>query len=98
YRAAGADGLFAPGLTDEAGIAALVAATDMPLNLLAYPGLPEAKRLEAMGVRRLSAGSGLASAAYGRAAALARDFLVDGASEPMMAGGLPWSEMNALMA
>lgn len=97
YRAAGADGLFAPGLTEEAGIARLVAATDMPLNLLAWPGLPEAKRLEALGVRRLSAGSGLASAAYGRAAALARDFLVDGASEPMMAGGLPWSEMNALM-
>ncbi len=97
YRAAGADGLFAPGLTDEAGIARLVAATDMPLNLLAFPGLPEAKRLEALGVRRLSAGSGLASAAYGRVAALTRAFLVDGESGPMMEGGLPWSEMNALM-
>lgn len=97
YRAAGADGLFAPGLTDEAGIARLVAATDMPLNLLAWPGLPGASTLEALGVRRLSAGSGLASAAYGHTAALARDFLADGNPERMMEGGLPWSEMNALM-
>jgi 2-methylisocitrate lyase-like PEP mutase family enzyme len=97
YAAAGADGFFAPGLVEPAGIAALTAGTPLPVNLLAFPGLPGAEALERLGVRRLSAGSGLASAAYGRTAALTRDFLVDGASEPMMTGGLPWSEMNALM-
>ena len=97
YRAAGADGLFAPGLVEEAGIADMVKATDMPLNLLAYPGLPEAKRLEALGVRRLSAGSGIVGAALGRAAALTRDFLVDGRSEPLGEGALSWGELNALM-
>ena len=97
YAAAGADGFFAPGLVETAGIAALTAGTSLPVNLLAFPGLPGAEALERLGVRRLSAGSGLASAAYGRTAALTRDFLVDGASEPMMAGGLPWAEMNALM-
>lgn len=97
YRAAGADGLFAPGLVDEAGIAQLVAATDMPLNLLAYPGLPDAARLEALGVRRLSAGSGIVGAALGRAAALTRGFLADGRSAPLGEGALGWGELNALM-
>jgi len=68
YRAAGADGLFAPGLVDEAGIAQLVAATDMPLNLLAFPGLPDAARLEALGVRALSGGPGHVGGVAGRAA------------------------------
>lgn len=97
YEAAGADGFFAPGLVEPAGIAALTAGTPLPVNLLAFPGLPGAAELERLGVRRLSAGSGLASAAYGRIAALARTFLADGNPAPMMEGGLPWAEMNALM-
>lgn len=97
YAAAGADGFFAPGLVEPAGIAALTAGTPLPVNLLAFPGLPGAAELERLGVRRLSAGSGLASAAYGRVASLTRAFLADGASAPLMEGGLPWAEMNALM-
>ncbi len=97
YRAAGADGLFAPGLVDEADIAALVRATEAPLNLLAFPGLPDAKRLEALGVRRLSAGSGIVGAALGRAAALTKGFLADGRSAPLSEGALGWGEINALM-
>lgn len=97
YAAAGADGFFAPGLVDAGDIAAMVAATPLPLNLLAYPGLPDAETLKGLGVRRLSAGSGLASAALGRAATLARDFLADGRSAPMMQGALGWAEVNAMM-
>ena len=97
YRAAGADGLFAPGLTDEAAIAELAGATDMPLNLLAFPGLPDAQTLEGLGVRRLSAGSGVVGAALGRAAALTRGFLADGGSAPLMEGELCWGELNAMM-
>jgi 2-methylisocitrate lyase-like PEP mutase family enzyme len=97
YRAAGADGLFAPGLADPAGIAELTAGTPLPVNLLAWAGLPGAAELERLGVRRLSAGSGIASAVYGRAATLARGFLVDGLSEPMGEDALSWGEMNALM-
>lgn len=97
YEASGADGLFAPGLIDPAGIATLTAATPLPVNLLAWPGLPEAAELERLGVRRLSAGSGLASAAYGRTAALARAFLSTGESGPMTLDTLGWAEMNALM-
>lgn len=97
YADAGADGFFAPGLTAEADIAALVAATPLPVNLLAFPGLPDAPTLTRLGVRRLSAGSGLISAAFGRAADLTRAFLTDGRSAPMMEGALGWAELNAMM-
>lgn len=97
YAAAGADGLFAPGLVDENDIKALVAATALPLNLLAFPGLPDAAALEALGVRRLSAGSGICGATWGRASTLSKGFLSDGRSEPLSEGALGWGEVNALM-
>lgn len=97
YQAAGADGLFAPGLVEPEGIAALTAGIPLPVNLLAFPGLPGAAELERLGVRRLSAGSGLSSAAYGRAATLAAGFLQTGETAPMLEGALGWGEMNAVM-
>ncbi|MGW4110254.1 isocitrate lyase/PEP mutase family protein [Actinosynnema sp. NPDC004786] len=60
YVDAGADGIFVPGLADERGIAALVAALDVPLNVL--PVLPTAT-LRDLGVRRVSTGSLLFRAA-----------------------------------
>ena len=53
--------------------------------------------LERLGVRRLSAGSSIASAVYGRARALAAGFLADGASAPMGEDAIGWGEMNGLM-
>ncbi|MFN3932065.1 MAG: isocitrate lyase/phosphoenolpyruvate mutase family protein [Brevundimonas sp.] len=97
YQAAGADGLFTPGLTDPADIAAMVGATPLPLNLLAFPGLADARTLEGLGVRRLSAGSGIVGAVWGRAARLTEGFLADGRSEPLKDGAMAWGEINALM-
>jgi 2-methylisocitrate lyase-like PEP mutase family enzyme len=98
YRAAGADGIFVPGVTDENDIRAIAAAVGLPLNVLARPGLPPASVLEGLGVRRLSAGSGLASAAFGKIASLAAEFLRTGASDPLSEGARPYAEINALMA
>ena len=97
YADAGANGLFFPGLTDATDIAAVVASTPLPVNLLAFPGLPDAETLTRLGVRRLSAGSGLISAALGRAADLTRAFLKDGRSAPMMEGALGWAALNGMM-
>jgi 2-methylisocitrate lyase-like PEP mutase family enzyme len=65
YRAAGADCLFAPGVVDRGTIAALVREVDGPLNVLAGPGCPPVPELEALGVRRLSLGSGVMRASLG---------------------------------
>lgn len=97
YRAAGADGLFVPAVAGAGDIRTIAAAVPLPLNVLAWPGLPAAAELEALGARRLSAGSGIARAAYDRVASLAAGFLGDGASDPMMQGKMTYAEINALM-
>jgi len=86
YRAAGADCLYAPGLTDPADIAAVVAAVAAPVNVLALPDAPTVAELGALGVRRVSTGSLLASAAYGTLLAGARELLADGSSAYARAG------------
>ncbi|TDT39807.1 2-methylisocitrate lyase-like PEP mutase family enzyme [Streptomyces sp. BK208] len=67
YREAGADGVFVPGLTDHALIAALTARLDVPLNVLYTPGGPTLAHLADLGVRRVSLGSLLYRRALGAA-------------------------------
>jgi 2-methylisocitrate lyase-like PEP mutase family enzyme len=98
YRAAGASGLFAPGVVDEAEIAALVAGTDMPVNVLAWTGLPDARRLEQLGVRRLSAGSAIAEAMLGHVLAMMREFVASGRIDAGGAKAATYGEVQALMA
>jgi 2-methylisocitrate lyase-like PEP mutase family enzyme len=86
YRAAGADVLYAPGLTDPADIAAVVAAVHAPVNVLALPDAPTVAELGRLGVRRVSTGSLLAGAAYGAMLAGARELLTDGGSAYARAG------------
>jgi 2-methylisocitrate lyase-like PEP mutase family enzyme len=57
FAAAGADGVFVPGVADAGTIAALTAQTTLPLNVLAGPSTPAVPALEALGVRRVSVGS-----------------------------------------
>ncbi len=64
YQAAGADGLFLPGLADLAVARRLSGLTPLPLNLMSLPGLPGADALRQAGVRRLSAGASLFKACY----------------------------------
>ncbi len=97
YREAGASSIFAPGLTDLAGLAQLVKDVVLPLNVLAWPGLPDAAALESIGVRRLSAGSGIGKAVLGRTFELAKAFLADGRSEPLTQGPLTNPELNGMM-
>lgn len=98
YRAAGADGLFVPGLTDEAQVRAIATGAGLPLNLLARPALPAAAELQGWGVRRLSAGSDIAQSMFARTAALAGGFLRDGDSAPLGADAMAYSQLNALFA
>lgn len=96
YRAAGADGLFMPGVTEPETIKVLVD-LGTPLNLLARPTLPDAKALETLGVRRLSAGSNIAAAAYATTDRLTRGFLADGDSRPQATEAFDYGALNGLM-
>lgn len=67
YQDAGADVLYAPGLTQRADIATVLREIDRPLNvLIGLPGMSlDAPQLMALGVRRVSVGGSLARAALG---------------------------------
>jgi 2-methylisocitrate lyase-like PEP mutase family enzyme len=78
YQQAGADVLYAPGLTRLEDIRQLVASVDRPVNVLARPGVPPVAELAEVGVRRVSVGGGFAFAALGTLVEAARELLTDG--------------------
>ncbi|MEU3496735.1 isocitrate lyase/phosphoenolpyruvate mutase family protein [Kitasatospora cineracea] len=95
YRDAGADGVFVPGLTDPAAIAAAVDATALPLNVLAAPDGPSLTRLAGLGVRRVSLGSLLFRLALGAAVDTAVGLRANGVLPP--APAVPgYAEVQAL--
>ena len=75
YQEAGADVLYAPGLTSKDDIASVVASVDRPVNVLM--GLQGVRLtvadLSAIGVKRISVGSGLARSALGAFLRAARE-------------------------
>lgn len=58
YAGEGASGFFAPGLRDERLIEKLCTAVKLPVNIMAFPGVPDADRLGTLGVARISHGPG----------------------------------------
>jgi 2-methylisocitrate lyase-like PEP mutase family enzyme len=98
YTAAGADGIFVPGVTDAAAIERLAREITLPLNVMARPGLPVARELQRLGVRRLSAAAWLARVALKAVREAAATFLSTGDSE-LLAGASGLSvDYNALFA
>jgi 2-methylisocitrate lyase-like PEP mutase family enzyme len=81
YRDAGADCVYAPGLTDLDEIRRVVDAVGVPVNVLALRTGPSIGELASAGVRRVSTGSALARAAYGAFVAAAEELRDAGTSE-----------------
>ena len=77
YQQAGADVLYAPGLTTLEDVAAVVRAVDRPVNVLAGAQFSVAALAE-IGVRRISVGGALARAAYGAFLLAAREMKEQG--------------------
>ncbi|MFE2866789.1 isocitrate lyase/phosphoenolpyruvate mutase family protein [Embleya sp. NPDC059259] len=94
YRAAGADGVFVPGVGDEAAIETLVGATDAPLNILYSPTGPPRTRLAELGVRRISTGSLLFRVAVRSAVDLAWAIACD--EEAGAAGAPTYAQAQAM--
>jgi 2-methylisocitrate lyase-like PEP mutase family enzyme len=97
FAEAGADCLYAPGVRDEAAIAAMVrAVAPRPLNVVMFRPGPSVAELAALGVRRISVGGALARVAW---AALLR------AAEQLRAGSFeglaqqtPAKQLNDIFA
>jgi 2-methylisocitrate lyase-like PEP mutase family enzyme len=78
YQEAGADVLYAPGLTKLEDIRSVVSSVERPVNVLALPGGPTVAELAEVGVRRISVGGAFAYAAYGALIEAARELLDEG--------------------
>ena len=96
YRDAGADGIFVPALSEPSAIKAIVPEVKMPVNVMAYPGLPPAKELKKLGVQRLSSGTAIPQMIWNRVAELAKDFLSSGDSKPLFNGSLAYGKLQKL--
>jgi 2-methylisocitrate lyase-like PEP mutase family enzyme len=73
YAEAGADVLYAPGLTRASDIGDVVRSVDRPVNVLALPDAPSVAELAELGVARISVGGAFAFAALGALVEAARE-------------------------
>ncbi|MFD7320905.1 isocitrate lyase/phosphoenolpyruvate mutase family protein [Streptomyces sp. NPDC059875] len=97
YVDAGADGIFVPGVTDTATIAALAGDISVPLNVMVGPGAPTVAELGALGVARVSLGSGVAQVAYAAVRRTAQELF--GAGEyDSLADGMAFPELDELLS
>jgi len=97
YVKAGADCVFAPGLTDRTTIAKLVKAVEAPLNILAVPACPPMVELEKAGVARVSTGSGIMRAAMGLVQRVAKEIMVERSCDSMFTGATPYIDLKRMM-
>ena len=78
YQEAGADVLYAPRVTTLEDLRTLVSSVDLPVNVLALPGVPSVAELAEIGVKRVSVGGAFAFAALGAVAQAGRELLEQG--------------------
>ncbi|MFI6981805.1 isocitrate lyase/phosphoenolpyruvate mutase family protein [Embleya sp. NPDC050154] len=97
YLAAGADGIFVPGVTDPATVATLAETLPAPLNVLVGPGAPSVAELGKLGVARVSLGSAIAEAAYAVVRRSARELFETG-TYSSLTDTIPYGDLNALLA
>ncbi|MFC4947708.1 isocitrate lyase/PEP mutase family protein [Pseudonocardia sp. GCM10023141] len=95
YATAGADVLFVPGVVDAQTIRTLVAGP-LPINVMVHPGALSVRELADLGVVRISVGTAVAQAAYGRAAAATRELLGAG-TYSTLEDAMGYGELNDLL-
>ncbi len=87
-----------PGLCETSAIKAIVSEVKIPVNVMAYPGLPSAKELKKLGVHRLSSGTGIPQTIWRHTAELAKGFLATGHSKAMFTNSMAYSKLQELFA
>lgn len=98
FEAAGADALYAPGLTREEDIRAVCKAVTKPVNVVMglRSGSFSVSELAAMGVRRISVGSSLSRAALTGFMSAAREMKEHG-TFTFAERAVPYADVNKLM-
>ncbi len=95
YVAAGADGVFVPGVVDFETVTALVKGVAAPLNVMVWPGAPSVGEFAELGVARISVGAAIAQSVHALTRRAAREVLTSG-TYTSFAEGLSYPELNGL--
>lgn len=98
FHDAGADCLFAPGVTDAPTIGRLVKAVKGPLNILAGIGTPSVPELKGLGVKRLSLGSGTQRITLGTLRRFVRHLRDEGTLTALATEAMPYAEVQKLLS
>lgn len=99
FEAAGADGIFVPGMSSPEDIAALAGAVRLPVNVYAgYAGAPPADDLARAGARRISLGCGPLQSALGLVGRIATQAFAHGRFAAMGEGMLSVAEIDGLFS
>lgn len=96
FEKAGADVLYAPGITDVETVRKICSAVSKPVNVLAVPGFSVAALAEA-GAKRISLGSKLTTYAFGMLQKAAREMLEHGTFE-FSRDGMPFATLQDMFA
>lgn len=96
FLEAGADCVFVPGVGKAETVAALAREISGPLNVLAGPASPPTPELAALGVRRVTVGSGPTRAVMGLVRRMGRELLEEGTYASIAEGAIPYPEANRL--
>ena len=94
FEKAGADVLYAPGITDLDMIRTLCSSVTKPVNVLAVPGFSVAVLAEA-GAKRISLGSKLTAYAFGMMEQASREMLGQGTFE-FARDGIAYAKLQAM--
>ncbi|QDU33340.1 Carboxyvinyl-carboxyphosphonate phosphorylmutase [Poriferisphaera corsica] len=94
FANAGADCVFIPGALSEDIVKELVEGIDVPLNTIANPAFHDFERLNEIGVRRLSIGSGAVRAVFAALMGVSESLFVDGDIKPMLNHELTYDAAN----
>lgn len=77
YENAGANGIFTPCIEKNIDIEEIVNSTNLPINVMCMPNLPNFETLEKLGVKRISMGNFLFDKIYGNLEKITKTVLND---------------------
>lgn len=93
YAEAGADCSFIPGAMDQLTVKELVQNINTPINIILNPVFNDLRRLDELGVKRLSIGSSAVRNMFGRAITIA-DELKSDSTDTLLATEFSYSDAN----
>jgi 2-methylisocitrate lyase-like PEP mutase family enzyme len=96
FESAGADVLYAPGLTDIEAVRILCSSVSKPVNVLVVPGFTVANLAEA-GAKRISLGSKLTTYAFGMLQKASREMLEEGTFD-FSRDAMPFAKLQGMFS